>query len=220
MADKQQIFLNSWKEIAQYLGRGVRTVQRWEAELGLPVRRPRGTSRSAVVAVAYELDQWMSRSPLHKVENPKFQAPAAMPIHVLVVEDSVADLNACVSVLQKMGIAQLDAISNVPAAVLRLEEINEGRLPKPDLIILDLNFSCDSGFEVLRYWKSNSPLRSIPVIVWTGLGSTEQELCRVFGVHRVVPKWAGPRELQEAVVSVKPREPANSPARAAASPRN
>jgi CheY-like chemotaxis protein len=219
MADKQ-IFLNSWKEIAQYLGRGVRTVQRWEAELGLPVRRPRGTSRSAVVAVTSELDQWMARSPLHKPESSRLESAATMPIHVLVVEDSVADLNACVSALQKMGIAQLDALSNVRAAMLRLEEINEGRLAKPDLIILDLNFSSESGFEVLRYWKSNPPLRSIPVIIWTGLGENEQELCRAFGVHRVVAKWAGGQALQEAVSSVKPRQPAGSPARAAASPRD
>ncbi len=31
--------LNSWKEIAAYMGRGVRTVQRWERDLALPVRR-------------------------------------------------------------------------------------------------------------------------------------------------------------------------------------
>lgn len=31
--------LNSWKEIATFLGRGVRTVQRWERELQLPVHR-------------------------------------------------------------------------------------------------------------------------------------------------------------------------------------
>jgi hypothetical protein len=31
--------LDSWKEIASYLGRGVRTVQRWECEEGLPVHR-------------------------------------------------------------------------------------------------------------------------------------------------------------------------------------
>jgi hypothetical protein len=56
--------LNSWKEIATYLGRGVRTVQRWEAELQLPVRRPRGKNRSAVIAFREELDQWLSRTPL------------------------------------------------------------------------------------------------------------------------------------------------------------
>ena len=55
--------LNSWKEIAVYLGRGVRTVQRWEQELALPVHRPRGRSRSAVLAFKRELDQWLDRTP-------------------------------------------------------------------------------------------------------------------------------------------------------------
>jgi hypothetical protein len=29
--------LNGWKEIAAYVGKGVRTVQRWEKAHGLPV---------------------------------------------------------------------------------------------------------------------------------------------------------------------------------------
>ncbi|HZU31247.1 MAG TPA: hypothetical protein VFB79_09040 [Candidatus Angelobacter sp.] len=51
--------LNSWKEIATYLGRGTRTVQRWEIDLQLPVRRPRKKARSAVMAFRSELDQWL-----------------------------------------------------------------------------------------------------------------------------------------------------------------
>ena len=31
--------LDSWKEIAAYLGRDVRTVQRWERREGLPIHR-------------------------------------------------------------------------------------------------------------------------------------------------------------------------------------
>jgi DNA-binding transcriptional regulator YiaG len=61
--EKEQI-LNSWKEIAAHMGRGVRTVQRWEQELGLPVRRPRGKSRSAVIALAADLDEWLHRAPV------------------------------------------------------------------------------------------------------------------------------------------------------------
>jgi phage terminase Nu1 subunit (DNA packaging protein) len=61
--------LNSWKEIAAYLGRGVRTVQRWEQELGLPVRRPRGKDRSAVIALKSDLDRWLHRSPNHASER-------------------------------------------------------------------------------------------------------------------------------------------------------
>lgn len=62
MADRR--ILNSWKEIANYLGRGVRTVQRWETQLGLPVHRPAGKDHSAVLAVSSELDQWLDRRPM------------------------------------------------------------------------------------------------------------------------------------------------------------
>ena len=50
--------LSGWKEVAKYFGRGVRTVQRWEA-FGLPVVRPAGHSRSAVCAYTEELDAWL-----------------------------------------------------------------------------------------------------------------------------------------------------------------
>ncbi|RPJ68877.1 MAG: hypothetical protein EHM24_20240 [Acidobacteria bacterium] len=54
--------LNGWKEIAAYLDRGVRTVQRWEKTLGLPVRRI-GTGRGEVVfALPEELDAWRAAS--------------------------------------------------------------------------------------------------------------------------------------------------------------
>jgi predicted DNA-binding transcriptional regulator AlpA len=53
--------LTSWKEIARYLGKGVRTVQRWEQELGLPVRRPIGASqKSAVLLHREEVDLWLT----------------------------------------------------------------------------------------------------------------------------------------------------------------
>lgn len=62
MAERR--ILNSWKEIATYVGRGVRTVQRWEAQLGLPVHRPAGKDHSAVLAFSSELDQWLDKRPL------------------------------------------------------------------------------------------------------------------------------------------------------------
>jgi len=58
--NKNSQLLTSWKEIAAHLGKGVRTVQRWEQELGLPVRRP-AKSRHIVVALAPELDRWIGQ---------------------------------------------------------------------------------------------------------------------------------------------------------------
>jgi phage terminase Nu1 subunit (DNA packaging protein) len=56
--------LNSWKEIAEYVGRGIRTLQRWERDHGFPVHRPSGKQRSAVFAVASEVDRWLKTRPL------------------------------------------------------------------------------------------------------------------------------------------------------------
>jgi predicted DNA-binding transcriptional regulator AlpA len=57
----QSMILTSWKEIAKYLGKGVRTAQRWESQLGLPVRRPIGASqKSAVLLHRDELDVWLT----------------------------------------------------------------------------------------------------------------------------------------------------------------
>jgi len=61
--------LNSWKAIAANVGRGVRIVQRWERELGLPVRRPLG-SRRTVMALREEIDAWISRRPLGAIKPP------------------------------------------------------------------------------------------------------------------------------------------------------
>jgi hypothetical protein len=51
--------LNSWKQISAYLNRGVRTVQRWERTLGLPVHRIRSGNRAPVFAFDHELEQWL-----------------------------------------------------------------------------------------------------------------------------------------------------------------
>lgn len=72
--------LNSWKEIARYLNRGVRTVQRWEAELALPVRRPRGRRRSAVIAMRSEIDQWLNSCPLEARERVAGSSPEREPL--------------------------------------------------------------------------------------------------------------------------------------------
>jgi len=51
-------FLDSWKEIAAYLNREVRTVQRWEKAAGLPVHRLQVDKHGTVYAYKSELDAW------------------------------------------------------------------------------------------------------------------------------------------------------------------
>lgn len=58
----QEEMLSGWKDIAKYMGRGTRTVQRYERELGLPVRRLSRNSISAVIATKSDLDSWVRSS--------------------------------------------------------------------------------------------------------------------------------------------------------------
>jgi hypothetical protein len=60
---ERHTILNSWKEIAVYMGRAVRTVQRWERECEFPVHRPRGKKRSPVFALSKEIDIWLENCP-------------------------------------------------------------------------------------------------------------------------------------------------------------
>jgi hypothetical protein len=55
----QPKILSGWKDIANYLGKGVRTVQRYERELGLPIRRPAG-KLSSVIATKPEIETWVA----------------------------------------------------------------------------------------------------------------------------------------------------------------
>lgn len=80
--------LTSWKEIAGYLGRSVRTIQRWEREFGLPVHRPHHKQSRVVIADKAEIDAWVLQRK-----------------HEISPEDSLAPvpLDSDVEILQEMG---------------------------------------------------------------------------------------------------------------------
>jgi CheY-like chemotaxis protein len=129
--------------------------------------------------------------------------------HVLVVEDNRSDLRQSTAVLKKLQFSQVEAVATVESALMLLQDAVEGDKPAPDLVLLDLSFALDSGFEVLRYWKSHQDhLKNTRIVVWTIMGETEQELCRYFGVD-VVPKWAGTAELENVLQEYK-RSPAQA----------
>jgi len=69
--------LDSWKEVANYLKRGARTVQRWEREEGLPIRRLRHDKRGSVYAFKPELDAWLASRGIPPVEPPAWRGRLA-----------------------------------------------------------------------------------------------------------------------------------------------
>ncbi|MCL4524050.1 MAG: hypothetical protein M1453_09435 [Acidobacteria bacterium] len=81
--------MNGWKEIAAHFGKSVRSVQRWERELGLPVHRLHTAGGEIVFARRSELEKWESCvAEFQKVETiengrndvmPDTQIPVGIP---------------------------------------------------------------------------------------------------------------------------------------------
>jgi hypothetical protein len=77
--------LDSWKEIAAYLRREVRTAQRWEKREGLPVRRHVHAKASSVCALKHEVDAWLrsrSRAASEPAPNKECLEPAAESLNL------------------------------------------------------------------------------------------------------------------------------------------
>ena len=81
--------LESWKEIAAYLGRDVTTVRRWEKREGLPVRRLRHIKLGSVYAYTAELDSWRnnraSGASSGGTDAPSAARPAARTVPVVAL---------------------------------------------------------------------------------------------------------------------------------------
>jgi len=67
--------LESWGEIAAYLKRDVRTVQRWERDEGLTVHRHQHKDRGTVYAFTGEIDRWSEQRSFRPDHRPRAQPP-------------------------------------------------------------------------------------------------------------------------------------------------
>jgi len=118
--------LNSWKEIASHLERGVRTVQRWESELGLPVRRTGRGKRGAVYALVSELDLWRvtSGAVVGKELDPGSERAAGS-----AVEESRRLMTNIQSMVQSVSMTTVRQRQQAQALQKRLDEMRR-RLKK------------------------------------------------------------------------------------------
>lgn len=93
--------LDSWKEIAEYLGRDVRTAMRWEQELGLPVHRVPGGQRRGVFALPDEIDAWLAargrQLPVEEDLNSVVQAHEGKSRRVLLIAMGAVVLIGCLA---------------------------------------------------------------------------------------------------------------------------
>jgi len=196
MGDKG--FLNSWKEVAQYVGRSERTIQRWEREFGFPVHRPAGRLRSSVIAIAGEIDEWIRKSPA--LRSPLQNYPAATPgdkvlaarlTHaplVLCIEENGPGLNFRKALLETRGYRVL-ATGDSREGVALFEK------NAVSLVILGCG-ACELDGEVLaRMLKRRNP--KVPIVMCSGAEDLPQRVRQL--ADRVVTSAQGADVLLSAV---------------------
>ena len=105
----------------------------------------------------------------------------AEPVQILLVEDSPGDVRLTQEILRDAKIAnELHVVGDGEEAMafLRREDGHAG-VPRPDLILLDLNLPRKDGREVLEELKAEPDLHSIPVIVLT-TSAAERDVLRSY----------------------------------------
>ena len=90
-ADASSERLQSWKELAAYLKRGARTVQRWEREEGLPVRRLQHGKQGSIYGYKRELDAWWAARGAELSNAPRQPGEAMPSVAVMPFADLSAE---------------------------------------------------------------------------------------------------------------------------------
>jgi hypothetical protein len=131
MAASERHILNGWKEIAAYLGRGVRTVQRWETMYKMPVHRPAEKDRSAVVAFADEVEQWMKQS---RLRGTAYVRPTIVVLDV-AAEDTLSNRKLVLEIA-KFNVLTAFTVQELLATAQKFDAdafVIDTLLPDPDL---------------------------------------------------------------------------------------
>ena len=122
---------------------------------------------------------------------------------ILVVEDQASDLQIASQAAHAAGIQEVEARTNVQAAMSYLTKGIRGESPLPDCIVLDLDLGYESGYELLRFWHSTPELKVVPLLVWTILGEEQREICNLFKVSNYVSKWEGMTAIRDALKRIR-----------------
>ncbi len=106
------------------------------------------------------------------------------PIEILLVEDSPSDANLTIREFSKAKIANnLHWVEDGDTAMEYLRKQGEFTdVPRPDLILLDLNLPGMDGREVLEEVKSDPELKRIPIVILT-TSNDEQDVLRSYNLN-------------------------------------
>jgi len=106
------------------------------------------------------------------------------PIEILLIEDSPSDADLAIEALGQGKI--LNNLHFVEDGVEAMKFLRRKEpylsVPRPDLILLDLNLPKKSGVEVLREIKTDQILKLIPVVILS-TSAAQEDIIKAYSLH-------------------------------------
>ena len=109
---------------------------------------------------------------------------AVAPIEILLVEDNLPDVRLTIEALREAKVRNNLHVAHDGVEAMSFLR-NEGafeKVPRPDLILLDLNLPKKDGREVLDEIKRDERLQHIPVVILT-TSQAEQDILRTYKLN-------------------------------------
>ncbi len=106
------------------------------------------------------------------------------PIDILLVEDNSGDARLAKEALKDSKIRNnLNVVADGEEAMKYLKKEGEySDVPRPDLILLDLNLPKKDGREVLKEIKESDEFKRIPVVILT-ISKAEEDILKSYNLH-------------------------------------
>ena len=106
------------------------------------------------------------------------------PAEILLIEDSAADVRLTQEAFKDAKVLNnMNVVTDGVDAMRYLRREGEyAKVPRPDLILLDLNLPRKDGREVLAEVKADPDLRRIPVVILT-TSRAEEDVLRAYNLH-------------------------------------
>lgn len=105
-------------------------------------------------------------------------------VDILIVEDNKGDARLIQEILNesKLFNSLFMAKDGVEAMDILHKKGKYRNMPRPDLIILDLNLPKKDGREVLSEIKSDGDLKHIPIVIMT-ISQAEEDILKSYNLH-------------------------------------
>jgi len=105
-------------------------------------------------------------------------------VEILLVEDSLGDIRLAQEALKGAKVRNnLHVVGDgVEAMAFLRKQGKYAQVPRPDVILLDLNLPRKDGREVLAEVKEDPDLRRIPVVILT-VSNAEEDILKSYNLH-------------------------------------